>query len=103
PPYFCVAFDAMRGVDEPGIHSACERGTRQSRSDRLRDLGNGDGAGKALYRTVRKADIRHTLIRKAKPRVERRFACVPTRGVKAAVMPPNLTTVGRRDWNRTND
>src|SRR6266581_892704 len=101
--HFSITVDSMGGIDELAIHSRCERGSRQSRSDRLGDFGDSDRAGKALYRAVRKADIRHAPIIKAKPRVERRFACVRTRGVKAAAVPPNLTTVGRRDWNRTND
>src|SRR6266853_598258 len=101
--HFSITVDSMGGIDELAIHSGCERGSRQSRSDRLGDFGDSDRAGKALYRAVRKADIRHAPIIKAKPRVERRFACVRTRGVKAAAVPPNSTTVGRRDWNRTND
>src|SRR6266853_71520 len=98
-----IALETVRGIDQASVYLPRERGSRQTWPDCLSDLGHGDRAGKALYRTIRKADIRHAPVVKAKPRVERRSACVPTRGVKAAVAPPNLTTVGRRDWNRTND
>src|SRR6266853_3100204 len=57
--HFGITVDSMRGVDELAIHFACERGTRQSGSDRPGDLGHGDRAGKALYRAVGKANVRH--------------------------------------------
>src|SRR5258706_11497422 len=56
--HISVTVDSMRGVDELAIHSACERGTRQSGPDRLGDLGYGDRARKALYRAVGKANVR---------------------------------------------
>src|SRR6267378_5971379 len=36
-------------------------------------------------------------------RVERRIASVTTRRVKTAAIEAAVLTVGRRDWNRTND
>src|SRR5712691_3297694 len=83
--HFGIAVDSMRDVDEPAIHSACERGTRQARSDRLSHLRHGDGTGKALHGTIGKTDVRHQHILETKPRVERSLSCVPTRGVKPAL------------------
>src|SRR6266851_3280149 len=58
-----IALETVRGIDQFSVHPPSEGGARQPRSDRLSDFGDGDRTGKALYRAVRKADIRHAFQR----------------------------------------
>ncbi len=91
-----VAFDAVRRIDQLPVHLAGKGRAREARADRLRNLGHSDRAGKALHGAIGKTDVRHQLrALNGAPRpfqreqLSRRFA--------------SGLTIGRRDWNRTND
>src|SRR6266581_1011188 len=96
-----IVVETERGIDQFAVHPSRERGACQTWPDGLRDLSHGDGPGKTLYGAVGKANVRHGRIVKTnralnaaqlafqRAELSRRFA--------------SGLTVGRRDWNRTND
>ena len=48
-----IGGDQVRGIHQHPIHLARQRGTRQTGTDALRDLGHGHGVGITALRTIR--------------------------------------------------
>ena len=48
-----IGGNQVRGIHQHPVHLACQRGTRQTGTNALRDLGNSHGVGKTALRTIR--------------------------------------------------
>ncbi len=57
--HFRIALDTIGRVHQPAVHPAGERGARQARADRFRNIRDRNRSGKTPHGTVWKANVRH--------------------------------------------